>query len=77
MQYNELKHMLLELIDVTTEDFDPDVNLVDFGLDSMQVLELMSNWENLGIQVNLTELSECPTLNGWWDLIQRKQGIMP
>ncbi|WP_075184583.1 isochorismatase family protein [Teredinibacter haidensis] len=67
-----LKATLLELIDEDEQAFDPDENLVDYGLDSVQVMGLMAEWEKLGFTFRFEELAREPTLNGWWALIQEK-----
>jgi len=52
--------------------FGPDDNLVDYGLDSLEVMALVAEWEKLGLRVSFEELAGTPTLNAWWDVLQRK-----
>lgn len=68
----ELQQQLLTLIDENPQDFDPDENLVDYGLDSIQVMNLISDWQKRGLDFRFEELARQPTLNGWWQLIQDK-----
>ena len=77
MTYDSLKQTLLELMDVAEEDFDPDGNLIDFGLDSIQVFDLIGQFQELGVQVDFVMLAEEPTLNGWWRLIAPQLGDSP
>lgn len=67
----ELKAQLLALID-DDQDFDPDENLVDYGLDSVQVMSLIGQWQQRGLRFRFEELARNPTLNGWWALIEEK-----
>ncbi|WP_028104735.1 isochorismatase family protein [Pseudoduganella violaceinigra] len=52
--------------------FGPDDNLLDYGLDSLEVMALVAEWEKLGLRVRFEELAGTPTLNAWWDVLQRK-----
>lgn len=69
-----LQARLLALIDELDEPFDPDENLMDYGLDSIQVMTLLGEWRAQGIELSFTELARRPTLNGWWALLQARQG---
>jgi len=68
----DLKKQLLSALDVEESDFDPDENLIDYGLDSVRVMMLVTEWRKLGIDVGFDELAKKPTLNGWWDIIDRR-----
>lgn len=52
---------------------DADENLMDYGLDSVQVMNLIAQWEKFGIKVRFEELAEQPSVNAWWNLIEQKQ----
>ncbi|QEN85520.1 isochorismatase [Labrys sp. KNU-23] len=54
-------------------DFDPDENLIYYGLDSVQVMLLASELKERGVAVRFEELTRIPTLNAWWSLIESKQ----
>ena len=69
-----LKARLLTLLDEMDEPFDPDENLLDYGLDSIQMMTLLSEWREQGLELNFTDLAKTPTLNGWWALIAEKGG---
>jgi bifunctional isochorismate lyase/aryl carrier protein len=68
----DLKKQLLAAIEVKESEFDPDENLIDYGLDSVRVMMLVTEWRKLGIDVGFDELAKKPTLNGWWDIISRR-----
>lgn len=48
-------------------------NLMDYGLDSVQVMTLVSAWQRLGLNVSFAELAGQPTLDGWLKIIASKQ----
>ncbi|AMX03675.1 isochorismatase family protein [Microbulbifer thermotolerans] len=52
---------------------DPEDNLLDYGLDSIQVMQLIGRWQQLGIHLSFEELAGEPTLANWWKLIEQKQ----
>ncbi|WP_040259657.1 isochorismatase family protein [Pseudomonas massiliensis] len=47
-------------------------NLMDYGLDSVQVMTLVSAWQRLGLEVSFAELAAQPTLDGWLKIIRSK-----
>lgn len=69
-----LKARLLTLLDEMDEPFDPDENLLDYGLDSIQMMTLLSEWREQGLELSFTDLAKTPTLNGWWALISQHGG---
>jgi bifunctional isochorismate lyase/aryl carrier protein len=69
-----LQARLLSLLDELDEPFDPDENLLDYGLDSIQVMALLSEWRAQGLELSFTDLAKTPTLNGWWSLIEQHGG---
>ncbi len=70
---DDLLQRILLLIDEDAGEFDGDELLVDYGLDSVQVMQLIGEWEKLGINVQFEELARHATFNAWWDLISRRQ----
>lgn len=52
--------------------FGPDDNLVDYGLDSLEVMAVVAEWQRLGLRVSFEELAGTLTLNAWWQVLQRK-----
>src|SRR5450830_635811 len=53
--------------------FGADENLMDYGLDSLEVMNLVAELDKRGIKVSFEELAVTPTLNAWWALVERKQ----
>lgn len=57
------------LVEEDVNEFDPDENLVDYGLDSVQIMSLITEWRKHGIVLNFVQLAEEPTFNHWWALL--------
>ena len=64
---------IAKLVDETVEDFDADENLIDYGLDSVQIMSLLTEWRKVGITLNFVQIAEVPTFNQWWALIEAQQ----
>ncbi|PAT38424.1 phosphopantetheine-binding protein [Vandammella animalimorsus] len=53
-----------------------DDNLIDWGLDSMRVLNLLLAWNETGIGLDFSEIAEHTTLRGWWQVVQQRLAQM-
>lgn len=73
LSYEGLQARLLTLIDEPAANFDADENLMDYGLDSVQVMELVAEFKQQGIALEFEDLARWPSLNGWWALIQQRR----
>ncbi|MGB3621214.1 MAG: isochorismatase family protein, partial [Ketobacter sp.] len=69
--FDWLRSQLLECIDEDEAFFDADENLVDYGLDSVQVMTMIEKWDRMGLVVKVDDLLKEPTLNGWWRAIEK------
>jgi bifunctional isochorismate lyase/aryl carrier protein len=47
-------------------------NLMDYGLDSVQVMTLVAVWQRMGLDISFAELAGQPTLDGWLKVIASK-----
>lgn len=56
------------------EEIGLDDNLMDWGLDSMRLLTLVIDWNQAGLALDISELGQHTSLNGWWTLVQKHQG---
>lgn len=68
-----LKQQVLQFIHESEGDVAADENLMDYGLDSVQVMSLIAKWEKLGLKIQFEELAKEASLNAWWNLIEKKQ----
>lgn len=69
MTFDDLKRQVLALVEVAEEELDPAGNLLDYGLDSIQVLELIERWQSQGFDVDFAQLSREPSLDGFWRVL--------
>ena len=70
-----LERMRADVARVLREDPEAiglDDNLMDWGLDSMRLLNLILAWNEAGLQLDLTEIGAETSLNGWWKLVQQR-----
>lgn len=50
-----------------------DDNLMDWGLDSMRLLDLVLQWNKDGLGLDVMEIGAETSLNGWWRIVQQHQ----
>lgn len=62
-----LRRILLASLDEAPGDDD---NLMDFGLDSIAVMQVVDRWKAARVEVGFAELAAQPSINGWWALIE-------
>ncbi|CNH86411.1 Isochorismatase [Yersinia massiliensis] len=69
---DELKQQLLALVDESAEDFDENENLINYGLSSVHIMALATQWRQQGIELNFVDLAKSPSLNNWWILLEQQ-----
>ena len=66
-----LTGQVIPLLEEDAGEPDGEDNLIDYGLDSVQVMQLIGQWQQKGLHLSFEDLAEEPTLNGWWKRIQQ------
>ena len=69
MEYTELKEQIYKMLPQKDEMADSD-NLLEKGLNSLNIMRIANQWRKQGIKVPFGELMEQPTLAAWWNMIQ-------
>lgn len=62
------------LIYMEPEEIGLDDNLMDLGLDSMRLLNLIMIWEQAGVNLDFGVFAERFTLAAWWEAVQARGG---
>lgn len=70
MEYSEVKEQIKQKLPVQKEFEDSD-NLLELGLSSIVIMRLVNQWRKQGVKVAFGTLMEHPTLNEWWEIIQK------
>lgn len=68
-----LRDDVARMLGESPEMIGDDENLLDYGLDSMRMLNLATQWSGGGIELQFADLAESPTLGDWWQQVQRQQ----
>ena len=70
-----LRADVARMVGEAPEDIALDDNLMDVGLDSMRMLNLIMGWNDAGLKIDFSDLAEHTTLEGWWKVLSARQGI--
>lgn len=68
----DLKAQIANLLSISVDELTMDDSLLDFGLDSIRMMSLVSSWQQSGLSVTFMDLATSPKVNEWWELIQHK-----
>jgi aryl carrier-like protein len=68
----ELRSVLADLIGITPTEIEDDANLINLGLESLQVMRLATKWRRAGLRVAFGDLAADPTYAAWNELITRE-----
>jgi len=71
--HQQLLVRIAGFIQLPIEDIDCDESLIDYGLDSIRVMNLVEEWRTQNIEISFQQLAENPTINNWWKLLQSSQ----
>lgn len=69
LTWESFKRAVLAQLSDSPVDLDGDENLMDHGLDSVQVMSLVSEWNRQGLTVRFEDLARRPSLNEWWRVL--------
>lgn len=64
---------IAEMIHEDPQEIGPEDNLMDLGVDSMRLLNLILKWQEDGLDLDFAELANRFTLAGWWEAIEARQ----
>lgn len=68
-----MRQDIARIIELDLEEVGDDDSLIDLGLDSMRMMNLVVRWGQTGIALEFSDLAEFVTLGEWWQVIQRLQ----
>lgn len=69
IEKKQLQEQVAQVLAMRPQDVPNDKNLQDYGLDSIRLMTLMEQWQNMGVNLEFSALMENMTLNHWLDLI--------
>jgi aryl carrier-like protein len=64
---------IAEMIGEEPEEIGLEDNLMDLGLDSMRLMNLILLWQEAGVDLEFGEFAEHFTLAGWWSAVEKRQ----
>lgn len=70
LDYAEVRRQVQSLLPVGVE-IDDGQNLIELGLDSLQMMRMVNKWRRAGAKVTFAELIAAPRLGDWWALLQK------
>ncbi|MFS0581059.1 amino acid adenylation domain-containing protein [Brevibacillus sp. 179-C9.3 HS] len=76
LSYEEMKRQIQEMLPAPVA-FSDDQNLIELGLDSLQMMRMVNKWRKEGAKVTFAELIGAPTLRDWQALLQKKSPSLP
>lgn len=68
-----LRQQIIPLLDEDSEDIGNDENLIDYGLDSVRIMELATRWRKVREDIDFIALAKSPTIDSWWALLSERK----
>ena len=68
----QLRAVVLPLLDEESDDLLDSENLVDYGLDSVRMMALAARWRQVHSDIDFIALAKNPSIDGWWALLSRE-----
>ena len=66
-----LQQNIADMLEMPAEELPIDDNLLDYGLDSIQVMQLIEKWQALGVNLTFQQLGLNPTIQAWFALLNK------
>lgn len=66
-----------ELLGVSSDELDPQADLIASGMDSIRMMSLSGRWRRQGIDVGFAALAANPTVSAWTDLVAGSAASAP
>ncbi|SFA90679.1 Aryl carrier domain-containing protein [Poseidonocella pacifica] len=70
---DEMRADIADALGVTPEAIADDASLIDLGVDSMRMMDLMSAWEARQPGLDYMDFMESETLAAWWGIVSAGQ----
>lgn len=67
-----LRQQIIPLLDEDSEEIGNDENLIDYGLDSVRIMELATRWRKIREDIDFIALAKSPTIDSWWALLSER-----
>lgn len=68
-----LRQQIIPLLDEDSEQIANDENLIDYGLDSVRIMELATRWRKVREDIDFIALAKSPTIDSWWALLSERK----
>lgn len=69
---HDLQRQIQDLMPHNDTDIADDENLLEQGLDSINIMQLVSRWRSIGNKITFSQLLEKPTISAWHQLLSQK-----
>lgn len=73
LSYDQMRTDIAEAIGISVAEVEPEESLVDLGLDSIQVMNLLMKWGEVIEGLDFSRFMEAETLDEWWAIAQEAQ----
>ncbi len=67
--YADLRAHVASLVDVAADELGADDSLIDWGLDSLRLMNLVETFKAIGVEVEFLDLVEPPTLRHYSEIL--------
>lgn len=69
LSFHQVKCLIAERINLPVDELEDDDNLMDLGLDSVTLMEMVEHWNQQGADLRFADVAEYATVQEWWELI--------